>query len=379
MDSSFLSHHLQPLLSLSALPFPSFLLFFLPSSLLSFPLPPSVPPSLLPLSNHTVEPVSPSTTMGYEITRFEDEVDEELMCTICGQVLEAPIQIRKCEHCFCESCINEWLKHHPVCPNDRNSVSPMEDLTQPPRILRNLLSRLKISCDNKEFGCTAVVRLDRLQAHLDECQYNPKRPVACDKGCGLIVPLDEVPQHNCVRELYKMLKVQTEEVATLASKVGHLELQLTTQNREILILKEIVRGLRASSIYAGANTDETEKAIDTVRWLSSLKPARVRRWGGMISTPDAVLQNIIKRALQESGCPAHLLNELMANAHERRWPTGLSTLETRQLNRRRYEQYVTKRVPGKQAIVIMASENEHMGESMVVSPGIVMIFAHGVE
>jgi hypothetical protein len=36
----------------------------------------------------------------------------------------------------------------------------MEDLTQPPRILRNLLSRLKIACDNKEFGCTAVVRLD---------------------------------------------------------------------------------------------------------------------------------------------------------------------------------------------------------------------------
>ena len=109
------------------------------------------------------------------------------------------------------------------------------------------------------------------------------------------------------------------------------------------------------------------------------KPAHVHRWGGMISTPDAVLQNIVKRALQKSGCPAHLLNELMANAHERRWPTGLSILATRQANRRRYEQYVTKRVPGKQAIVIMASENEHMGDSMVVSPGLAMIFAHGVE
>ena len=95
--------------------------------------------------------------MGYEITRFEDEVDEELMCSICGQVLEAPIQIRKCEHCFCESCINEWLKHRPVYPNDRNPVSPMEDLTQPPRILRNLLSRLKITCDKEEFGCTVNV------------------------------------------------------------------------------------------------------------------------------------------------------------------------------------------------------------------------------
>jgi E3 ubiquitin-protein ligase NRDP1 len=89
---------------------------------------------------------------------------------------------------------------------------------------------------------------------LDECQYNLKWLVACDKGCGLIVPLDEVPQHNCVRELYK-IKSKSEEVLSLTSKVGALELQLTTQNREILILKEIVRGLRAPSIYAGANTD----------------------------------------------------------------------------------------------------------------------------
>lgn len=36
----------------------------------------------------------------------------------------------------------------------------------------------------------------------------------------------------------------------------------------------------------------------------------------------------------------------MENAHERRWPPGLSTLETRQLNRRQYENYATKRIPG---------------------------------
>lgn len=318
--------------------------------------------------------------MGYEIGRFEDEVDEELICTICGQVLESPVQIRQCEHCFCSSCIHEWLKHQAVCPVDRNPVSPLDDLIQPPRILRNLLARLKISCENKEFGCTVVVRLDCLRTHLDECQYNPKRPVACEKGCGLIVPMDEVPRHNCVRELHRLLKEKSEIVDELSSKLDNLELQLNDQNREILFLKEIVRSMRTSGVCGGlSNSDETEKAIQTVRWLSTLRPARVKRWGGMISTPDAVLQAIIKRALSESGCPPHLLGELMANAHERRWPSGLSTLETRQLNRRRYEQYVTKRVPGKQAIVIMASENEHMGESMIVSPGLVMIFAHGVE
>lgn len=115
------------------------------------------------------------------------------------------------------------------------------------------------------------------------------------------------------------------------------------------------------------------------RWVNSLQPARVTRWGGMISTPDAVLQAVIKRSLVESGCPASIVNELIENAHERSWPQGLATLETRQMNRRYYENYVAKRIPGKQAVVVMACENQHMGDDMVQEPGLVMIFAHGVE
>ena len=319
-------------------------------------------------------------TMGYEVGMFEESVDEELICSICGQVLESPVQIRQCEHCFCFSCISEWLKHQSVCPVDRSPVLPREDLVQPPRILRNLLSRLKISCVYKDYGCSVMVRLDGLQAHNNECEYNPKRPVSCKKGCGIMVPLDEVPKHNCVRELHKIVEDKSDTIDELVTQVGDLEVRLNEQHRETLILKEIVRGMRHSGLCGSlSNSHETEEAIMTVRWLSVLKPARVKRWGGMISTPDAVLQAIIFRALDESGCPAHLLSVLMSNAHERRWPSGLSTLETRQRNRRRYELYVTKRVPGKQAIVIMASENEHMGESMIASPGLVMIFAHGVE
>ena len=115
------------------------------------------------------------------------------------------------------------------------------------------------------------------------------------------------------------------------------------------------------------------------RWVNSLQPARVTRWGGMISTPDAMLQAVIKRSLVESGCPASIVNELIENAHERSWPQGLATLETRQMNRRYYENYVAKRIPGKQAVVVMACENQHMGDDMVQEPGLVMIFAHGVE
>jgi len=33
--------------------------------------------------------------MGFEVNRFQGEVDEELVCPICSGVLEDPLQVRK--------------------------------------------------------------------------------------------------------------------------------------------------------------------------------------------------------------------------------------------------------------------------------------------
>ncbi|KAI8428677.1 hypothetical protein MSG28_007399 [Choristoneura fumiferana] len=88
---------------------------------------------------------------------------------------------------------------------------------------------------------------------------------------------------------------------------------------------------------------------------------------------------MIKRSLSESGCPPHIIDDLMENCHERRWPPGLSSLETRQNNRRLYEKYVCKRVPGKQAVLVLQCDNTHVDEHMMTEPGLVMIFAHGIE
>jgi E3 ubiquitin-protein ligase NRDP1 len=88
----------------------------------------------------------------------------------------------------------------------------------------------------------------------------------------------------------------------------------------------------------------------------------------MISTPDVVLQDAIKYALIESGCPINITDELMEKAHERHWPEGLSTLETRQLNRQHYESYVCRRIIGKQAVVVLSCDNRHMNQSMISEP-----------
>lgn len=51
--------------------------------------------------------------------------------------------------------------------------------------------RLYIVCENSNYGCQSVIKLDVLDNHLSECEYNPKRPFPCEQGCGLIIPKDE--------------------------------------------------------------------------------------------------------------------------------------------------------------------------------------------
>lgn len=315
--------------------------------------------------------------MGYDVIRFQGDVDEELVCPICSGVLEEPLQAPQCEHAFCAGCINEWLTRQPTCPVDRNPITPNQ-LKPVPRILRNLLSRLYLACDNAAYGCSAIVKLDLLQGHLQECEHNPKKPVHCEQGCGLTIPKDEMKDHNCVKELRSLVQQQQGKITDLQTDAAELKLQQNELKREVQLLKEYMRAMRIANPRMREIQSEMEND-DVVRWVSSLQPARVTRWGGMISTPDAVLQAVIKRALIDSGCPSHIVGELMENAHERRWPPGLSTLETRQLNRRQYENYITKRIPGKQAVVVMSCENQHMAEDMIMEPGLVMIFAHGVE
>ncbi|KAL0280362.1 UNVERIFIED_CONTAM: hypothetical protein PYX00_001674 [Menopon gallinae] len=315
--------------------------------------------------------------MGYEIGRFKGEVDEELICPICSGVLEDPLQAPVCEHAFCRGCINEWMSRQATCPVDRQAICAV-NLRPVPRITRNLLSRLDITCDNVLYGCTVVLKLDALALHLEECEHNPKRPLPCDQGCGLVIPKDEIKDHNCVRELRALVLKQQEKLSDFQLELSEQRSLLAGQKRELALVKEFVKAIRISNPAMRAIADEMER-YEIVRWASTLARARVTRWGGMISTPDNLLQKMVKRALCESGCPPHIIDRLMENCHERQWPPGLSSLEARQNNRLSYESYVCKRVPGKQAVVVLHCDNSHMLDDMITEPGLVLIFAHGIE
>lgn len=139
--------------------------------------------------------------MGFEIARFTEKVDEELICTICGGVLQDAVAAGPCEHVFCKSCITQWLSRQSTCPVDRGGLTTQQ-LQPVPRIVRNMLARLEIRCENVQHGCTSTMKLDILDGHLLDCEFNPQKPVLCDK-CDIEIPKDKLLTHSCIREVKK--------------------------------------------------------------------------------------------------------------------------------------------------------------------------------
>jgi hypothetical protein len=148
-------------------------------------------------------------------------------------------QAPECEHAFCSGCINQWLAHQPVCPIDRTCIQPKE-LKPVPRILKNLLSKLRLRCDHAAHGCSSIVRLETLASHVHDCEFNPKRPVACTAGCSLIVAKDELHTHNCVRELRRLVDVQQSRIDNLTSEVARQRMDLEIYGSELRILKVFI-------------------------------------------------------------------------------------------------------------------------------------------
>lgn len=85
-----------------------------------------------------------------------------------------------------------WLESQQTCPVCRHSPITVHDLKPASRILRNLLSRLGMVCENAQLGCTKILKFDILTKHSEECEFSPTRLVSCDQGCGLRVPWNQL-------------------------------------------------------------------------------------------------------------------------------------------------------------------------------------------
>ncbi|XP_065567268.1 E3 ubiquitin-protein ligase NRDP1-like isoform X2 [Artemia franciscana] len=294
--------------------------------------------------------------MGIDTARFSGDIDEDLLCSICTFVLEDPVQAPICEHVFCNTCITEWLTSSQTCPIDRTNLT-IDALKPAPRILRNFLSRLTLSCSNQTHGCPASLTLERFAAHLRECTFNPKRPVNCQSGCGMTILFEEHGNHNCIQslkiELAIVQKENKEKNKEQEEKISKMQSELDLLKAEIDALKKV-------------NQEKKPTSSDL-----QLLPT--------VGQSQAVNQRV-KEQLSGLGCPLEMVKTLIENSNESRWPPGLRFPEARRAHWDRLKDYrcrvtLFQFMPDTiKMIIIMASDNAHMDQDLfVINPGFLVL------
>ncbi|XP_008948310.1 PREDICTED: RING finger protein 151-like [Merops nubicus] len=203
--------------------------------------------------------------MGYDIERFVGYVNEGLLCSICRDVLEEPLQA-PCEHAFCSACIHGWLGRHGSCPEDRQGIDV--SLLRPLyRYMKNDLNRLQLHCKNREYGCEMVCSLESIDRHERECEYSQipcsntgctvqverrnleghlavceYRSRECPNGCGYTILSAEDTQHNCVAELRTELELLRSEMICRVEEAKHeMESRLDSQRRHMVQKESILQ------------------------------------------------------------------------------------------------------------------------------------------
>ncbi len=93
------------------------------------------------------------------------------MCPICSEVMKNPVQCRN-GHCFCRTCLTEWVFEHDDCPSCREKVTSPFILVSP--FVKSAIDNLVIACKNAD--CLFIGTLKDMAEHEPNCMH---RTVPC--------------------------------------------------------------------------------------------------------------------------------------------------------------------------------------------------------
>lgn len=151
--------------------------------------------------------------MGYDINRFRGPLSSVVLCTICQNVLDDPVQSYNCKHVYCRKCVQPLIVSDcgdvngknmlANCPKCKKTISPGD--LQVPKNVNNFLQHLEIKCDYLANGCLTWIKLEDLPAHREQCLFNPENSVTCTRNCGAIMKRSELEKHCCLNYLQSII------------------------------------------------------------------------------------------------------------------------------------------------------------------------------
>ena len=167
--------------------------------------------------------------MGWDIDRFvdKDNIIEDLVCTICTDVVDDPLQT-PCDHLFCNECITQWLKGgQKTCPVDQEKLT-LNALKQPSRMMRPLINKLTLKCKNYTQGC-------KLMSKYEDRKYLLEHE---NEGCLVIqkIRFSKIQKENDV--LKKEISSQGSKVTELSQKVSEMDNYISAQENKIIQIQQ---------------------------------------------------------------------------------------------------------------------------------------------
>lgn len=150
------------------------------------------------------------------------------------------------------------------------------------------------------------------------------------------VPVDELPNHNCIKYLQSLVQQQQTCTAELKRASAEHKRHLAEQKRDIQLLKQ----------YRCATFQNWRK-----------HEYKILEWPAGAIRLEAVLRAVSKHSLVESGCLASPVNAMVENVHKRSWSPGSGRTSDKTMNHGYCKNSVSKNIPGQQTIALTACED----------------------
>ena len=170
-----------------------------------------------------------------------ERISKELMCCICTQVLENPVQTPS-EHLFCEDELLEWLSRSTLCPSTNEPLDP-STIRRPSRIILNMLAELQRFCPNRAEGCPWEGENGHCATHTQTCAFRPRA------------------------QLLEELRRAEDKIARLKDKLLKAEKRaelLSASNAELLSAKDVnERKLRVYSAFLDVDGETAHTSTAT--------------------------------------------------------------------------------------------------------------------
>ena len=176
-----------------------------------------------------------------------ERISSQLICPICTQVLENPVQTAT-EHLFCEDELIEWMSRHdqPRCPVTHEELRP-DDIRKPSRIILNMLAELERYCPNKENGCSWTGMSEQVEAHASKCDKRPHE--------DLLKEMNEKDEK--IKQLRARCAKHEKTISDLKEKTTELQQELSVSRRKLKVYDAFFES--SPAIKAGSSAEAQAK------------------------------------------------------------------------------------------------------------------------